>query len=541
MKATRSILATIPIAFALAIACGGDDDDASGRGGAPGSGGQGGSAGAAGSGGQTAAAGVEESGTGGSAGSEPVAGEGGGQPVGGSGGVESSAGAAGVGAVPTAGTAGAGGIVGPLCAGYLEPCQEHGDCCSHICNPDTGLCSSALVECVPAGGPCEVATDCCSLVCSEGTCGQTQCVSDNQACDSDDECCSGTCTGGVCEPLSDWCLTAGNECAEDWECCSQLCLDGVCELGSSFCVQTGDICARDSECCSSICLIAQGNTVGTCADPPSGPTRCGGVEGMLCDSCNDCCSRLCVPYGEHGKMVCQPAQGCRILGDLCRQDNDCCGGNPDNGLPGAGNVTCHKEDPSQVLGVCRNPLSCSPQGNVCHYKADEDYVCTSSSAPNNCCGDPGGGEGMCQLDALGVPRCNGLSECVPTDGICSNSMDCCDLVPCVPWSDGLMHCGPEEGPPEECIPVDGPCTIDADCCPPYICIRPVGSTVGTCGTLEPPGGEAGAGGQGGQPGQAGQGGEPSEPCHQYGQICDNDADCCYDVPCTDGICKFPIE
>ena len=176
-----------------------------------------------------------------------------------------------------------------------------------------------------------------------------------------------------------------------------------------------------------------------------------------------------------------------------------------------------------MLGVCRNPRSCSPQGNVCHYREDEDYPCQSvSSAPNNCCGDTGGQDGMCQLDAMGVPRCNGLAECVPTGGACSSSLDCCDNVPCVWNADaGQFQCydPPTDDP---CVPSGGPCTVNADCCPPSTCIRPVGSTQGTCG--EPPG-EGGAGG-----------GPSTPPCAEYGQLCNDDSDCCNGVPCNAGMC-----
>ena len=136
---------------------------------------------------------------------------------------------------------------------------------------------------------------------------------------------------------------------------------------------------------------------------------------------------------------------------------------------------------------------------------------------------------MCQLDALGVPRCYGLSRCRICGETCASSADCCDNAPCVPDEEGTLRCCVEDVP-DVCVPLDGPCTIDADCCPPYICIRPVGSTVGTCGTPDIPG-TGGTGGEGGAP----------STCAQYGQICDSNADCCSEVPCTDGVCKFPIQ
>ena len=436
MRTIKLVLAGVPLAFALGIACSGENKP-----------------------GDT----ITSGGTGGTAGGPGAAGF-----------------------TNTAGNGMAGGTPWPQdpgCQVFGEQCAGSGECCSGICDPQSGTCSSTITECAPAGEPCDAPTDCCNLVCTSGTCGSEACVSDTGDCDADGDCCSGTCSGSTCQPLNTACRTAGNACDSDGQCCSALCTDGICQLGSSFCIQTGDVCARSTDCCSAICNIESGD-VGTCAPPPSGSTRCEGVEGEVCQDCGDCCSRLCAPYGPTGVMVCQPAQGCRILGDLCRQDSDCCGA-PGTGLPGDGNVECQKDE-GAVLGVCRNPRSCSPQGNVCHYREDENYPCQSvSSAPNNCCGDTGGQDGMCQLDAMGVPRCNGLADCVPRGEACSSSMDCCDNVPCVWNADaGQFQCYDPPGD-EPCVVAGGPCTVNADCCPPSTCIRPVGSTQGTCG--EPPG------------------------------------------------------
>jgi len=221
--------------------------------------------------------------------------------------------------------------------------------------------------------------------------------------------------------------------------------------------------------------------------------------------------------------VCQPASGCRVNGDLCRRDSDCCGA-AGTGLPGDGNVTCEIPD-GKAVGICRNPRSCNPQGNVCHFK---DYVCSVSSARNDCCAAVGN-SGVCQLDFLGVPRCNGLGDtCIPTGGICASAMDCCNLAPCVPDANGILHCW-SSGPvvdggvaPPPCIPSGGPCTTTADCCG-GTCILPVGSTQGICGDLQPPPVKTDAG--------IPDGGATTA-CVEYGQNCRSDADCCNRVPCT---------
>ena len=143
--------------------------------------------------------------------------------------------------------------------------------------------------------------------------------------------------------------------------------------------------------------------------------------------------------------------------------------------------------------------------------------------------------GVCQLDPLGVPRCNGLGDTCRLEGeTCASTDDCCDDRPCVPDANGVLRCGGEP-----CQPSGDTCTIDADCCPGRLCIRAPGSTIGKCSG--DPGGMGGApSGEGGSPGTDGGTGTMTG-CSQYGQICDAAGDCCNAVPCTDGICRFPVE
>jgi len=241
-------------------------------------------------------------------------------------------------------------------------------------------------------------------------------------------------------------------------------------------------------------------------------------------------------YGPTGVSVCQPASGCHVNGDLCRKDGDCCGA-VGTGLPGDGNVTC--EIPAgQAVGICRNPRSCNPEGNVCHF---QNYACSISSARNDCCAAPGN-SGVCQLDALGVPRCYGLGDsCRKAGETCASAADCCNGVPCVPDSAGALRClSPSDAGPT-CGAAGGPCTINGDCCVGTTCIQELGSTSGTCGTyVPPPAPDAGASSY-----DAG-----STTCALYGQSCRQGSDCCGGVPCTgaagpcsgqDGcICMTPV-
>lgn len=425
----------------------------------------------------------------------------------------------------TGGAAGAGGDGSPPdpeCTGFGLLCENDDACCSKVCDETTNTCASAIDECKPAGETCEGPTDCCTFHCVNGQCSEDACTSDYEACTEDVECCGGKCVDGTCQALNPSCSTAGNDCTDSSQCCSKLCDgDGKCSLGASFCIQPGDACVRNPDCCSGECNIADGELVGTCAIPPSGSTFCSGVDGVICSDCGDCCSRLCAPYRDTGVKICQPVSGCHSTGDLCRTDEDCCGGRIDPELPGYGNGECQIE-PGRAIGICRNPVNgeenpagaCSPQGNVCHYK---NYECSISSARANCC-DGLGAKGTCKLDTLGVPRCDGLGDdCRQTGETCASADDCCDDAPCVPDEDGVLRCGADE-----CVMTGDTCTIDADCCPGLTCTRPPGSTVGTCG------GDTG-----------GEGGAPGNECAAYGQLCDGNSDCCNEVPCTNGTCKYP--
>jgi hypothetical protein len=107
---------------------------------------------------------------------------------------------------------------------------------------------------------------------------------------------------------------------------------------------------------------------------------------------------------------------------------------------------------------------------------------------------------------------------------------------------------------ESCVPVDGTCTTSADCCSGSRCMIAPGSTSGTCGSDTPPpgtggtggggtggGGAGGTGGTGGTGGSSGQGGTGGTPqCAEYGQACTVSGDCCNQVPCTGGFCLIQI-
>ncbi|MDP8998959.1 MAG: hypothetical protein M3O46_02495, partial [Myxococcota bacterium] len=229
-----------------------------------------------------------------------------------------------------------------------------------------------------------------------------------------------------------------------------------------------------------------------------------------------------------------------VVGDLCTQDSDCCGS---TGLPGGSKkaVTCVISAPSAV-GVCRNPMGCKPDGDVCKLKT---MSCNSSC---DCCSGNCETMDTCHQDNVGVPRCAG-AQCVGAGGSCASSANCCGGAPCVP--------NPVAGATPayvchgmQCVAACGQCTNVADCCPGSSCVISPGSTHGMCG---PCGGGSGGGSSGGSGSSSGNGsgsgssggsaggsgGGGSGTCSQYGQICQTGADCCNGIPCTAGRCIEP--
>jgi hypothetical protein len=411
---------------------------------------------------------------------------------------------------------------------------------------DSGLSPDVFTGnggCLALGSGCSGASECCSGDCANGACTYPACTSDQGACMANSDCCSQSCVGGTCAPLNPSCKTLGNACASDTDCCSQRCVGGTCQA-SSFCGQAGDACSIGTDCCAGACTKASGQSLGTCApSAPPGPSNCGLVDGQLCGATptdggfvrddagqptcgGPCCSRACAPWGPTGALICQPASGCHVVGDLCLQDGDCCGS---AGLPGGSHspVTCVIAAPGAV-GVCRNPMGCKPDGDVCKLQT------SSCNASCDCCSGNCETQDTCKQDNVGVPRC-AAAQCVAAGGACASSANCCAGAPCVP--------NPVAGgtPPfvcagTQCVTACGQCTNNADCCPGSSCVVGPGSTRGTCG---PCGGVGGAPPDGGA-GPGGDGGGDSGVCAQFGQLCQANSDCCNGVPCTSGRCEFEV-
>ncbi len=387
--------------------------------------------------------------------------------------------------------------------------------CWSNCTADAGDGSA----CTNLGVACTASSECCSGNCVNGACQPPPCTSDNQACSANGQCCSGTCGNGKCTPLNPNCKSLGNSCTTGTECCSTFCENGICAQ-PSYCGQNGDTCQHNTDCCGGLCQITQGNTYGVCAQPPQTGAQCSLVDGVVCfDSdggVNDagvpncggaCCSRDCAPWGPTHVFICQPASGCHPVGDLCAKNSDCCGGQGTNPVE-----VCNKTNPSDPVGVCSNPTGCKPNGDICRLQTNQ------CNATDECCSGNVQQFDTCKQDNLGVPRCSykGDAGCVPpgADAGCASSADCCNLNPCVPNGQGGFTCYPST-----CVPLAGQCTTDADCCPGGHCYIPGGQTSGTC-QPQSDGGTCDGG--------------------LYGQTCTTSADCCNNIPCTNGRCEVIV-
>ncbi len=403
--------------------------------------------------------------------------------------------------------------------GEVDGAGGDGACWTN-CGPDGG--------CTNLGVACTANSECCTGNCANGSCQPPTCTSDNQACSSNGQCCSGTCANGTCTPLNNSCKTLGNACTGNAQCCSQFCQNGICSQ-PSYCGQNGDTCQKPTDCCGGICTIAQGKTVGICGQPAGTGAQCTAIDGTLCGSTTNsdagftdgglpacggaCCSRDCAPWGPTKVLICQPASGCKPVGDICSKNTDCCGGLPTNNQPPSPPGVCNKTNPSDPVGVCANPSGCKPNGDICRLQTNQ------CNATDNCCSGNVQQFDTCKQDNLGVPRCSygGDAGCTPVSGQCASSADCCNLNPCVPSGDGGFTCYPQA-----CVPTAGVCTSDADCCPGGHCYIPGGQSSGTCQPTVTDAGTTDAG------------------CASYGQLCTTSGDCCNGIPCTGGRCLVPI-
>lgn len=204
------------------------------------------------------------------------------------------------------------------CAVPFATCTTRADCCSSACEPVPGLGAKQCKDfCKRDGESCAAAQDCCSLGCNGGVCGRTLCAREGDDCVTGQTCCSGTC--GVDKKCAldttAGCRTTGEDCNSGGgpTCCGP-CVNGRCDLGPGACRAAGAPCGVAGDCCS-----------GTCTPDATSEKRCGGtcnVSGGACQTTADCCTGT---FCTGAPPTCGvPASVCKLQGDQCAGDGECC-------------------------------------------------------------------------------------------------------------------------------------------------------------------------------------------------------------------------
>ena len=222
---------------------------------------------------------------------------------------------------------------------------------------------------------------------------------------------------------------------------------------------------------------------------------------------------------RHGLRA--PASGCRLTGDICNQDADCCGA-------ASSNVTCSLEASSPPVGRCTNPQGCQPVGNICGANG--------ANARQDCCD---GQKSVCQLDSEGISRCFGGADagcasgysytdpscCIAQGQACSFRDQCCDQSPCLLGDGGFFCTAPG------CQLAGAACTpgVDGGCCPGLEC-GPAGEIGDAC---QPP--RSGSADGGSLAPDAGTLPDAGPACAANGASCSSTVACCSGT-CASGAC-----
>jgi hypothetical protein len=190
-------------------------------------------------------------------------------------------------------------------------------------------------------------------------------------------------------------------------------------------------------------------------------------EGGPCNSGDDaeCCSGYCNTLASSGnycrdarsRPVPKPPPGCKpsVLPFVnarpetaCSDGKECCSG-VCRGLKiapaDAKRFRLKPDDVAKIEASSDRRCRCLEAGEPC--KTD-----------NNCCFDL---YGKCQNGVCVSTR----PPCVPRDGVCKSTVDCCGSDYCDNFSGGTGHCRVSVG----CVPRGAECRPDRDCCPGTSC------------------------------------------------------------------------
>jgi hypothetical protein len=417
-------------------------------------------------------------------------------------------------------------------------CASGVPCCSGVCD---GTACALPTFCQANGDSCNTDTDCCLNSCVNGTCSNKVCKDVGQSCGSGNDCCTGTCDAGVCATLPGGsCKVLGQSCSTGTECCSTNCQSGFCSKAYS-CQPVGDICRSNDECCGHACTANDGG-VGRCASVSGGGGGGCDQAGEPCNGGTNCCSRICIDPGS-GVTVCQAAEGCRLTGTWCTEEQSCCGG----GTNPNGTVQCRGADAgSMTTGRCDEGNACNPVGNICGKAHLPDGGILSINAPESCCNGHWNGQNtvpgddVCKLDGSGIPRCfGGVSGscpsgytgqagcCIAAGNECQFKDQCCGGAPCVPGPNGKLVCTVGT-----CKTVGTACSSSTECCSGTDC-RPTETGVNACQTTPPPT----------DAGTPDAGTPDAGVCQANGTTCTSNTDCCSDRCFGDGqnkTCQAPV-
>lgn len=319
-------------------------------------------------------------------------------------------------------------------------------------------------------------------------------------------CTSGTvCRGAICRyPTAPPCANWGESCAGRACCVNATCDRGgstcVCQAGYGpdsptpgappfvgaacvACLPPGSRCGTGVQCCSQACAqvspkrACDGPNCPSCNPHAGEPNLCC-INAGTCTSNCDCC----------GDLVCRDAhcRACGRIGEPCGDAADCCNG-----------AACID---GGCADACRSGLTRCGSG------------CTDLlTDPANC--------GSCGA-ACPTGNCRGGKCCRPDGDACPNACprggycDACCVEVC--RQDGTCGLLPPAPPP----PPPPPCATDGEACPSGCAAGAActGCCSGRCGT-------AGCG--------------VDAPCVPYAGICTDTSQCCNNVDCTSGRCRYP--
>jgi hypothetical protein len=347
-------------------------------------------------------------------------------------------------------------------------------CCSGVCGAGS-KCATADF-CIDVGQACDTRypSQCCTLNCVDdgtpgdsGICATNLCAVTGTACTANTQCCSGKCGDGTpaggesnsctaVTPVGDSCKTLYESCSSGPECCSENCVGGKC-VRAYTCNAYDDICYRGEDCCSGLCNTTA-SFPGRCTKLTGGAAGSCDQGGTPCTGSSNCCSGRCADLGS-GVTVCQPSGGCRMTGDYCDANEDCCNINQ---------LVAESQEINCNTYRCDLGGSCNPPGNLCGPKMN-DNCCTESPQVK--------GSSVCKQDSNLIWRCFGGGAnptqcptgydgtnpncCIEMGQICQFKDQCCNLAPCVPDAGGILRCA---APENACMPLGAGCSVNADCC-----------------------------------------------------------------------------